>query len=172
MTDTDKTEEPGRDTRSKALQDSVICSADRTDRRRDALRRFAGNPDVDDIDLDRLEAPRAGERDGAEFPKEADVAPPETGGEMGIISGPHSVRGLNASAADRQMEFSDDGIVIVCGDDGSEKSGRCRGPKHARRTRDGKFAIHPDIDGTDEPPRSSEIGYRVGFVSRTISARA
>jgi len=60
MTDADKTEEPGRDTRSKALQDSVICSADRTDRRRDALRRFVGKPALDDIDLARRHAPHAG----------------------------------------------------------------------------------------------------------------
>ena len=73
MTDQNKTVELERYTQVNALQDIVTWSADRADWQRDALRQLVGGADVDDIDLDRLEALCIGERDDAEFLKEADV---------------------------------------------------------------------------------------------------
>ena len=67
------------------------------------------------------------------------------------------------------MAFSDQGITIVYGDNGSGKSGYCRVLKHACRTRDSKFEIHPNIDETDETPQSADIHYRVGATSASFT---
>lgn len=169
MTDENKTVEPERYTQVKALQDIVTWSVDRADWQRDALRQLVVGANVYDIDLDRLEALCIGERDDAEFLKEVDVTPQGTGGEAVTISRLRSVQGVNALAADQQMEFSDRGITIVYGDNGSGKSGYCRVLKHACRTRDSKFAIHPNIDEIDETPQSSDIDYRIGTASESAT---
>lgn len=162
MTDENKTDEAGRFTQSKALQDIVNWSTDRPDWQRDALRQLVTGADVSELDLNRLEALCVGERDDSEFLNETDVTSQGAGGEAVTISKLYSVQGVNALAADQQMEFSNTGITIVYGDNGSGKSGYCRVLKHACRTRDSKFAIHPNIDETDETPQSTNIDYRVG----------
>ncbi len=159
--------EAGSYTQTKALQDVVAWSADRPDWQRDALRQLINGADASEIDLDRLEALCVGERKDFQFLKEADVTAQGTGGEAVTISQLRSVRGVNALAAEQKMEFSNQGIAIVYGDNGSGKSGYCRVLKHACRTRDNKFAIHPNIDETDETPQSSNIDFRVGTVSES-----
>lgn len=161
--------EPGPYTQLKALKDIIAWSADRPDWQRDALRQIVGGADTKNIDLDRLEALCLGERDDAVFLAEPDVAPKGTGGEAVTISKLHSVQGVNALAAGQQMEFLNQGITIIYGDNGSGKSGYCRVLKHACRTRDSKFAIHPNVDEADETPQSSVIDYRVGAVSKAIN---
>ncbi len=161
------TEEPKRYTQSKALRDIVTWSASRPDWQRDALRQLVGGAKAEEIDLDRLEALCVGERDDVEFLREIDDTSQGTGGEAVTISRLHSVQGVNALATGQQMEFSDKGITIVYGDNGSGKSGYCRVLKHACRTRDNKFEIHPDINDTDETPQSSGIDYRIGTTPQT-----
>ena len=169
MTDINVAEEAGRYTQSKALQDIVIWSANRADWQRDVLRQLIGGTDIEAIDLDRLEALCVGERDDAEYLDEVDIAPQTAGGGAVTISRLCSVQGVNALASDQQMEFSDQGITIIYGDNGSGKSGYCRVLKHACRTRDSKFEIHPNIIDADESPQSSDIDYKVGTISRTTS---
>lgn len=167
MIDENKAGDAGRYTQSRALHDIVTWSADRSDWQRDAMRQLVSGADIDDIDLTRLEALCVGERDDPEFLNELDVAPQGAGGEAVSISKLHSVQGVNALAAGQQMKFSNHGITIVYGDNGSGKSGYCRVLKHACRTRDSKFAILPNIDETDEVPQSSTIDYRVGAASES-----
>ncbi|MDX8354841.1 AAA family ATPase [Cognatiyoonia sp. IB215182] len=90
-------------------------------------------------------------------------------GQAVKICSVRSVHGVNALAGGQEMAFSDQGITIVYGDNGSGKSGYCRVLKHACRTRDSKFEIHPNIDETDETPQSADIHYRVGATSATFT---
>ena len=162
-------EEPGGYTQVKAQQDIVAWSADRPDWQRDALRQLINGVDVDKIDLDRLEALCVGERNDFQFLEEIDIPPQGTAGQAVTISQLRSVRGVNALAAGQKMEFSNQGITIIYGDNGSGKSGYCRVLKHACRTRDNRFSIHPNIDEIDETPQSSDIDYRVGAESESTT---
>lgn len=169
MTEESKTEEAGRYTQSRALPDIVTWSASRPDWQRDALRQLIGGAATDEIDLDRLEALCVGERDDFLFPHEADVTVEGSEGQAVKICSVRSVHGVNALAGGQEMAFSDQGITIVYGDNSSGKSGYCRVLKHACRTRDSKFEIHPNIDETDETPQSADIHYRVGATSATFT---
>jgi len=169
MTDRHKSDQAVRYTQSNALHDIVTWSSNRPDWQRDALRHLITGTNTDDIDLDRLEAICVEERDDAEFLTEPDVMPQGAGGEAVTISKLRSVQGVNALAAGQQMEFSNEGITIVYGDNGSGKSGYCRVLKHACRTRDDKFAIHPNINDSDEIPQSGDIDYRVGDAPKSVT---
>lgn len=164
-----KSEEPGSYTQAKAQQDIVAWSADRPDWQRDALRQLINGVDSDEIDLDRLEALCVGERKDFQFLEEVDVTPQGTVGQAVTISQLRSVRGVNALAAGQKMEFSNQGITIIYGDNGSGKSGYCRVLKHACRTRDNRFSIHPNIDEIEETPQSGDIDYRVGTKSESAT---
>lgn len=99
---------------------------------------------------------------------EADIVSQITTGEAVTISKLHSVVGVNALAANQELDLSDQGITIVYGDNGSGKSGYCRVLKHACRSRDSKFIIHPNIDDTDDIPQSVDIEYAVGGVPEKL----
>jgi len=145
------TEEPKRYTQSRALYDIIAWSADRPNWQKDALRQLVGGAKADEIDLDRLEELCVGERDDVEFLRETDITLQEAGGEAVTLSRLHSVQGINALAADQQMEFSVRGITIVYGDNGSGKSGYCRVLKHACRTRDSNFQSIPTLTTKMKP---------------------
>lgn len=95
MTDWHDTEKAGRYTQSKALHDIVTWSTDRPDWQRDALRQLIAGVDIDEIDLDRLEALCVGERDDAEFLTATDVSSQGIGGEAVTISKLRSVKGVS-----------------------------------------------------------------------------
>ena len=154
---------------SSALNDIVLWSVDRPEWQRDALRQLIGTVELEDIDLDRLEALCVGERDDAEFLNAAHVAPQSMSGEAVTISKLHSVKGVNALAHDQVLDLADQGVTIVYGDNGSGKSGYCRVLKHACRSRDSKFTILPNIDDDDETPQLASIEYIVGATSQTNS---
>ncbi len=105
MTDKHNTEEAGRYTQSKALREIVTWSSDRPSWQRDALKQLIAGVNIDDIDLDRLEALCAGERKDAAFLTETDVSPQGTSSEAVTISKLQSLRGVNALADEQQMKF-------------------------------------------------------------------
>ncbi len=149
-------------TQSRALRDIISWSTDRPDWQRDALRQLVSGTTADEIDLDRLEAICVGERNDLRLLSETDVTTQGTDGEAVTLAKMHSVQGVNALAPDQKMEFSSTGVTIVYGDNGSGKSGYCRVLKHACRTRDSNFQIHPNIDDDNEINQSCHIDYRIG----------
>ena len=168
MSSESNTEEVGAYTQSQALQDIIAWSVDRPKWQRDALRQLVTGANIDNIDIDRLEELCLENRDDAEFLNETDVMQPGTGGDAVTLSKLKIVQGVNALADEQQMEFSKKGVTIVYGDNGSGKSGYCRVLKHACRTRDRKFEIHPNIEEADEISQSSKIEYQIGTESRNI----
>lgn len=149
-----------------ALQDIVEWSSSRPDWQRDALRQLIQSVD-NEIDLDRLEAICAEERDDVTVLTEADITPQSTNGEPVTISKLDAVQGVNALAANQQLVMAEKGVTIVYGDNGSGKSGYCRVLKNACRSRDSKFAIHPNIDDAVDTPQSANIEYKLGDETET-----
>lgn len=110
-----------------------------------------------------------GERDDPNCLSDADIAPETTAAESVAISKLHSLQGVNALVTGQALDFAKDGITIIYGDNGSGKSGYCRVLKHACRSRDNKFHIHPNIDGPSDAPQSASIDFSVGAVSKTAA---
>ena len=156
-------------TQSSALNDIVKWSSNRPDWQRDALRKLIKAIEIKDIDLDRLEALCVGEREDAVVLTEADVAPQTANSEAVTISTLNSLLGVNALAANQQLDFAEKGITIVYGDNGSGKSGYCRVLKNACRSRDSKFTIRPNIDDADDTPQSANIEFAVGGAPKTLA---
>jgi len=66
---------------------------------------------------------------------------------------------INALADDQKLKFSQTGITVIYGDNGSGKSGYVRILKHACRSRDEKFQILRDIEDQTDTPQSATITY-------------
>lgn len=162
----------GRYTQATALKEIVVWSQTRPDWQRDALRQLISSGDVTTIDIDILEAICIGERSDASFLSDADVAPEAMPGEAVTISKLHSLEGVNALVPGQELNVAPSGITIIYGDNGSGKSGYCRVLKHACRSRDDKFQIHPSIDGPDDAVQSATIEFTVGDTARRGSRMA
>ena len=166
MSTGDEASGTGRYTQATALKDIVTWSRTRPDWQRDALRQLITSADASTIDVDRLEAICIGDRTDATYLSEADVAPEATPGEAVAISKLHSLAGVNALVPGQELDIAQNGITIIYGDNGSGKSGYCRVLKHACRSRDDKFQIHPNIDGPDGAVQSATIEFTVGDTAR------
>ncbi|MDE0522238.1 MAG: AAA family ATPase [Boseongicola sp.] len=166
MSTADEATGTGRYTQATALKDVVTWSQTRPDWQRDALRQLISSADASTIDIDRLEAICIGERTDASYLSETDVAPESTPGKAVAISKLHSLEGVNALVPGQELDVAQNGITIIYGDNGSGKSGYCRVLKHACRSRDDKFQIHPNIDGPDDAVQSATIEFTVGDRAR------
>lgn len=169
MAENDETGGQGRYTQAMALKDIVSWSESRPDWQRDALRQLVSSESSESIDVARLEAICVEERDDPNCLSDADVAPQTTAAESVAISKLHSLQGVNALVAGQVLDVAKEGITIIYGDNGSGKSGYCRVLKHACRSRDNKFQIHPNIDGPSDAPQSASIDFSVGAVSKTAA---
>ncbi|MCV6603232.1 MAG: ATP-binding protein, partial [Cohaesibacter sp.] len=138
-----KVKDPAQYTQHSALSDIVSWSENRPAWQRDALRQLVNGYGCEEIDLQRLEAICLDELDDFAPIAEKDIAIQKINGEPVNLTQLKSVVGVNALAAQQELNIAENGITIIYGDNGSGKSGYCRVLKHACRTRDNKFAILP-----------------------------
>ena len=154
---------------SDAMREILQWSEDRELWQRDALRQLIQGTALQDIDLDRLEGICTGERKDAIVLDESHLAI-ETSAEQAVsLSKISGVAGVNALAGDQELTFGENGITIIYGDNGSGKSGYCRVLKHACRSRDQKFSIHPDICEPSDTLQSALISYESGKSERSAA---
>lgn len=168
MTATDETGGAGHYTQATALKDIVRWSEQRPDWQRDALRQLISAENADEIDVDRLESICVGEIEEFDALEDADIAQETSAGESVAISKLHSLQGVNALVEQQELDIDASGITIIYGDNGSGKSGYCRVLKHACRSRDNKFEIHPNIDGPSDAAQTATIDYTTGTTTKTV----
>lgn len=157
----------GRYRQSDAMREILQWSKDRDDWQRDALRQLVQGTVQSEIDLDRLESICTGERADALVLDDSHIATDTTAEQAISLSKVSDVAGVNALADNQELTFGADGITIIYGDNGSGKSGYCRVLKHACRSRDQKFSIHPDISAPSDTRQSAVISYGAGNTKKS-----
>lgn len=154
---------------SDAMREILEWSKERDLWQRDALRQLVNGTSVEDIELDRLEDICTGVRNDAIVLHEKHLALEISNERAVSLSKVSSTVGVNALTGNQELTFSADGITIIYGDNGSGKSGYCRVLKHACRSRDRKFSIHPDIGEPSDTAQSAIIEYKAGATAKTIN---
>ena len=147
---------------SDALREILTWSEDRDLWQRDALRQLFQGTGVDDIDLDRLEEICTGVREDAVVLDKSHLLIEASAEQAVSLTKMTEIAGVNALVSDQELSFGAKGITIIYGDNGSGKSGYCRVLKHACRSRDQKFSIHPDISDPAETPQTALITFDAG----------
>lgn len=155
--------------KSDAMREILAWSQERDIWQRDALRQLINGISLDEIDLDRLEGICTGARDDALVLQEEHLEIEASSEAAVALSRVSDVTGVNALASDQELTFGADGITIIYGDNGSGKSGYCRVLKHACRSRDRKFNIHPDISEPSDTPQSAKIAYATGNTGKSAT---
>jgi energy-coupling factor transporter ATP-binding protein EcfA2 len=77
------------------------------------------------------------------------------------------IKGINALAPRKGLEFGDEPIVVVYGANGSGKSGYIRVLKHACGGR-GLGTLHGDVFATVQQAKSCKINYSLGTVKKDV----
>lgn len=77
------------------------------------------------------------------------------------------VKGINALAPRKALEFGAEPIVVVYGANGSGKSGYIRVLKHACGAR-GLGTLHGDVFTEAQPTKSCKIAYSLGSIKRDL----
>lgn len=155
-------------TEAEALADILNWSADCPSWQRDAMRRLAAQGSIEADEIDELVAISKGE--GAAVPMEAVHLrdPDRNQGEV-YVRQVHSVRHVNALAADQRLTLHRVGLTIIYGDNGSGKSGYARILKRACRARiSGRGdEIIPDIYEAQPGTPSATIEYAINGQNRS-----
>ena len=128
----------------------------------DALRRLVLYDQLTEQDIDDL----VGICLDPELPSQpitsAHVAAEGAGGDPIALLRIENPTGINALAVDQTLEFANEGITVIYGDNGSGKSGYVRVLKHACRTRDRGTKILRDIEDTAATPQTARIVFARG----------
>ena len=169
MTRTEQSEAEPSYTQAAALRDLVIWAQDRPPWQQDALFQLMGSREPADIDLARLEAICTEAQTEYNMPAASEGIVGTSAGAPVVLSEVHSVVGVNALVADQTLSLSPVGMTVIYGDNGSGKSGYCRILKHACRSRDDGFRIHPNIGGANDTPQSAHISFMADGVSQGLS---
>ena len=150
------------------LQDILIWSKGCPDWQRDALRRLCLGPDLVESDEIELLEIMKGTR-GADKLSDQHIRQPARASHAVILKSIRNVENVNALAEGQTLSFSEKGITIVYGDNGSGKSGYARILKSACRARlERGFDIRPNIYGTRQgQPQTASIAYLDGTTGRT-----
>ena len=149
-------------TEKAALADLITWADKRPTWQKDALRRLVTGETLDDqaiaeltklcLDPTRTHSPIARSHAAAET---------SAGEPISLISLKNPTA-INALASPQELTFEPSGLTVIYGDNGSGKSGYVRVLKHACRSRDGKFAIHRDLEDKTDTPQSAEIFFTRG----------
>jgi hypothetical protein len=121
-------------TEAEALANILSWSADSPSWQRDALRRLATRPSLEPAEIDELVAICKGDTPAAPLEAAHLREPNRDQGEVHLRQ-MHSVRHVNALAADQRLTLHRVGLTIIYGDNGSGKSGYARVLKRACRAR-------------------------------------
>ncbi len=109
-----------------AFQDLVKWSADRPAWQRDALRRLVQNGALTDQDVEELAAICADPAAACQPVDTSHIAVGSTSTDPITLHAVRAPKGINALAPDQSLEFAPQGLTIICGDNGSGKSGYVR----------------------------------------------
>lgn len=149
-------------TEKAALTDLVVWADKRPAWQRDALRRLVAGETLDDqaiaelaelcLDPARPHTPIA----------QSHIVPETSAAEAISLASIKNPTAINAIAGQQELSFETSGLTVIYGDNGSGKSGYVRVLKHACRSRDGKFAIHRDLEDKTDTPQSAEICFARG----------
>lgn len=149
-------------TEKAALADLVTWAEKRPAWQQDALRRLVNGETLDDpavaelteicLDPTRTHTPIS----AAHIASETSAAEP-----ISLLS-IRNPTAINALASQQELSFEPLGLTVIYGDNGSGKSGYVRILKHACRSRDGKFAIHRDLEDKTDTPQFAEICFARG----------
>jgi hypothetical protein len=157
-------------TEAEALASILAWSADCPGWQRDALRRLATDGGIDAAALDELVAICKGENPAVPLEAAHLRDPNRDQGEV-YLRQVHSVRHVNALAADQRLTLHRVGLTIIYGDNGSGKSGYARILKRACRARiSGRGEeIIPDIYEAQPSTPSATIEYSISGQNRTCA---
>ena len=152
-------------------------SANRPDWQRNALRRLVITGELDDADLDDLEAlchspyqPSVeGDAVGEALPLSiGDLKPAEAAAEPVSLLSLAGVTGVNALAADQTLTFEAQGLTVIYGHNGAGKSGYARVLRKMCRARHQGDALLPDVYGNcGDEAVAADVTYRVGDADHT-----
>lgn len=157
-------------TEVEALASILAWSADCPGWQRDALRRLATDGGIDAAALDELVAICKGENPAVPLEAAHLRDPNRDQGEV-YLRQVHSVRHVNALAANQRLTLHRVGLTIIYGDNGSGKSGYARILKRACRARiSGRGEeIIPDIYEAQPSTPSATIEYSISGQNRTCA---
>lgn len=149
-------------TEKAALTDILTWAEKRPAWQRDALRRLVTGETLDDqaiVELTELCLDPA--RTHTPIAQSHIVAETSATEPISLVSIKNPTA-INALASQQELSFEPVGLTVIYGDNGSGKSGYVRILKHACRSRDGKFAIHRDLEDKTDTPQSAEIRFARG----------
>ena len=151
-----------------ALLEILDWSLERPPWQRDALRRLVVNGQLTEDDYDELTAicldlaqssvPLGEKHLGIENPP----------GKPVRLLGIKNPIAVNALASGQSLNFAEEGLTIVYGDNGSGKSGYVRILKHACRSRDNNIKILSDVASLEDKPQSARILFKCGSSDREL----
>lgn len=151
--------------------DILEFSEERPDWQRDALRRVVSGGELNEDDLDDLEAmlrSKVGLLERADVSPEpltaAHLPPLEDAADTVRLIRLEQLENVNRLRADQSLPFALDGLTVVFGYNGSGKTGYCRVLKRLCRVRGGverrdvRGNVYEEVQG----PARAQISYRVG----------
>lgn len=147
-------------THAEALTDIIDWSKSRPLWQQDALRRLCNQDEITEQDITEIYAIALGQTEGVQAATLDDICPPETKNQIVKLRSISSVENVNALAEGQELSFTQTGITVIYGDNGSGKSGYARILKKACRARTSKgFDIKPNIYSRQSTPSSALIRY-------------
>ncbi len=149
-------------TEKAALTDLVTWAEKRPAWQKDALRRLVTGETLNDQAIAELtELCLDPARTHTPISQTHIVAETSAAEPISLVSIKNPIA-INALASQQVLSFEPSGLTVIYGDNGSGKSGYVRVLKHACRSRDGKFAIHRDLEDKTDTPQSAEIFFARG----------
>lgn len=145
-----------------AFADILEWSSTRPKWQQDALRRRISSGPLNATDIDELYKICIDASASYSPLTEAHISPDSVTGEPVSLLKISNPIGVNALANGEEMDFAPTGLTLVYGDNGSGKSGYVRILKDVCRSRDSRFSILSDINGTSDTPQSANIDYQCG----------
>jgi len=155
-----KEEPPVQTSESQALADIVAWSKDCPAWQQDALRRLFTSEKLTSSDIEELISLCKGQSSAVAL-NEGDLRDPAAGLSAVTLKSLSDLNHVNALATEETLSFSQTGLTIVYGDNGSGKSGYARVLKKACRARISKQdkKILPDIYEPNPGSPSAKIEY-------------
>lgn len=155
-------------------EDVVAWSSQRPAWQRDALRRLAqqgGQRPADIVelaDLALVEARDATPPSGAQPLTAAHLPTDNPGGSPVLLRAIAGVENVNALASGARLEFAENGLTVIYGDNASGKSGYVRILKKVCRARAAGGGIHPNVFSSVRGPAAATIEFSIDGVPSSV----
>jgi energy-coupling factor transporter ATP-binding protein EcfA2 len=156
-------------------EDLIAWSTERPRWQRDALRRLAQQGELRPSDIVELADLAVAEAQDSRptsvgQPLTATYLPTNSAGGLSVLLRSISdVENVNALARGVRIEFAENGLTVIYGDNGSGKSGYVRILKKVCRARASGGGIHPNVFNSARGPIAATVEFRAG--GATGSAR-